>query len=306
MKISVIIPLYNKEKFIKKTINSLTNQDYNNLEIIIVDDCSTDNSFEIVSNLIRNRSKIKLYKNSKNSGVSFSRNEGLSKATGEYILFLDADDYIIDSNFFKIIEKNIELSNPDFIFLQRNYYNKRLHPKNKIFKFNLNNISMSYYRVKMSDRFILKYNFPVGGSGSAIIKKKLLVNISFDEKLNHYEDWLFFTQVLFKSKVVTFYNHPAIYINYDINSLSKAFIKTNNPKISPYYTYLVNNNLKTLANRFYWINATGILRNENLANNTLGEIISAKLIIKNFTLSKHYLYSVFIFIKIKILRQSKD
>lgn len=90
--ISIITPLYNSEKYIGRTIQSVLNQTYKNWEMIIIDDCSTDNSFSLVEQLTKKESRIKLYKNDKNSGAGVTRNNGISKANGKYIAFLDSDD----------------------------------------------------------------------------------------------------------------------------------------------------------------------------------------------------------------------
>jgi glycosyltransferase involved in cell wall biosynthesis len=87
---SVIIPLYNKEKYIEATLKSVLAQSFQNFEVIIVDDGSNDNSFKAVSQIID--SKITIYKQ-ENKGVSFARNFGIKNAHGKYIALLDADDY---------------------------------------------------------------------------------------------------------------------------------------------------------------------------------------------------------------------
>jgi glycosyltransferase involved in cell wall biosynthesis len=87
---SVIIPLYNKENYVEKAINSILNQTYNNFEIIIIDDCSTDLSYEIAKKNVSE--KIRLIKHDKNKGLSASRNTGILNSKAEYITFLDADD----------------------------------------------------------------------------------------------------------------------------------------------------------------------------------------------------------------------
>ena len=88
--ISIIMPSYNTAKFIKETIDSVLSQTYTNWELIIVDDCSTDNTDEIVSQLADER--IKYIKNEKNSGAAVSRNRALKEANGKWIAFLDSDD----------------------------------------------------------------------------------------------------------------------------------------------------------------------------------------------------------------------
>ena len=92
--ISVIIPLYNSERFIGKCVESLLNQTYQNLEIIVIDDASTDNSLKIVQDLMQKDARIKVFSGTKYSGVSAVRNVGLQNVSGEYICFVDSDDYV--------------------------------------------------------------------------------------------------------------------------------------------------------------------------------------------------------------------
>ena len=88
--VSIIMPNYNCEKYIKETISSVLAQTYTNWEILFVDDCSTDNSIEIVESF--NDTRIKIFKNEKNSGAAVSRNYALREAKGKWIAFLDSDD----------------------------------------------------------------------------------------------------------------------------------------------------------------------------------------------------------------------
>jgi len=90
--VSIITPSYNSDKFISKTIESVINQTYDNWEMIIVDDCSPDNSNEIIEEYIKQDNRIKLIKLDKNSGPAVARNTAIKKAKGRYIAFLDADD----------------------------------------------------------------------------------------------------------------------------------------------------------------------------------------------------------------------
>lgn len=95
-KISVIVPVYNTEKYIQKCLESIVNQTMKDIEIIVVNDGSKDKSEDIIEQFIKNNKsniKIKYYKK-KNGGLSDARNYGVQKATGEYIAFVDSDDYI--------------------------------------------------------------------------------------------------------------------------------------------------------------------------------------------------------------------
>ena len=91
--ISIIVPVYNVEKYLKKCIDSILNQTYSNIEILLIDDGSTDNSGIICDNFKKRDSRIKVV-HKKNSGVSSTRNYGLDLATGKYISFVDSDDFV--------------------------------------------------------------------------------------------------------------------------------------------------------------------------------------------------------------------
>lgn len=89
--VSIIMPSYNTAKYIAESINSVLAQTYSNWELLIVDDCSTDNTDEIVKPFLANE-RIKYFKNEKNSGAAVSRNKALREAKGKWIAFLDSDD----------------------------------------------------------------------------------------------------------------------------------------------------------------------------------------------------------------------
>ena len=108
--VSIIMPSYNTAKYIKETIESVINQTYTNWELLIVDDCSTDNTDEIVKEFRDER--IKYYKNGKNSGAAISRNKALKEAKGKWIAFLDSDDLWEKEK----LEKQI-------LFMKNNNYN---------------------------------------------------------------------------------------------------------------------------------------------------------------------------------------
>ncbi len=106
--ITIIIPFFNAEKHLKKAINSILMQTYNNWELILIDDCSIDNSFNIAKKVSNNCDKIKLFSNSSNLGVDKSRFEGIKKANGQFLLFLDADDWLSPNSLRLLYDKIIE------------------------------------------------------------------------------------------------------------------------------------------------------------------------------------------------------
>lgn len=110
--VSVIVPIYNAEKHIKKTIESIMNQSYENIELILVNDGSTDDSFSIIKKYEKYDNVIIISK--ENGGVSDSRNVGISKATGDYIMFVDSDDYL-EIDMIEQMVKNATDNNVDIV-----------------------------------------------------------------------------------------------------------------------------------------------------------------------------------------------
>lgn len=110
-KISIIVPIYNVEKYLEKCVTSILNQTYKNLEIILVDDGAKDSSGKIADNLSLKDSRIKVIHKT-NGGLSSARNEGMKYVTGEYVAFLDSDDCIIP-DFYEYLYKMIRKYNVD-------------------------------------------------------------------------------------------------------------------------------------------------------------------------------------------------
>ena len=186
MKISVIIPVYNAEKTIKKCLNSVIEQSYQNLEIICVNDGSTDKSLDI----IKTYKNITIINNKKNKGIGYSRNIGIKKATGDYISFIDSDDYI-DKDMYKILS-NMLKNNEDLIIF--NY--KRI--KNNILTDNEYKFVNQNTTLADSPNIILDINL---SPWNKLYKRELLENIFFPEDLK-YEDAIFVTKAYNNAKSI--------------------------------------------------------------------------------------------------------
>lgn len=111
--VSIIIPVYNSEKFLKKCLESVYLQTYKNIEVIIIDDGSTDQSGRMCDEVSEKYKYIKIIHNS-NQGVSMARNCGLDNANGDFIMFLDSDDWLEYDILAKVVEKGIK-TNADII-----------------------------------------------------------------------------------------------------------------------------------------------------------------------------------------------
>lgn len=120
-KVSIIIPVYNAENFIARCLNSICNQTFENLEIICVNDGSTDNSLQILKEYAQKDSRIVII-DKKNEGVSAARNDGIKRSTGEYITFVDADDWL-ENAAIEIMHKTIEEKQVDVI--RANYFKNK-------------------------------------------------------------------------------------------------------------------------------------------------------------------------------------
>ncbi|MBQ3408636.1 MAG: glycosyltransferase family 2 protein [Clostridia bacterium] len=115
-KVSVIIPMHNSSKHIKECVTSVLNQTYKNIELIVVDDKSTDNSIEMVQQF--KDSRLKLIQLQQNIGAALARNKGIDHSTGDYICFIDSDDYwVLDK-----LEKQVNfIEKYDYIFIYSDY-----------------------------------------------------------------------------------------------------------------------------------------------------------------------------------------
>ena len=169
IKISVIIPVYNVEKYIIECIESIINQTFKDIEIIVVNDGSKDNSIKIVEEYLSDK-RIKII-NKANGGLSSARNEGMKVAKGEYIYFIDSDDFI-NEDVLEVLYKNLESERFDIIFSNFSFYNDKTK-KEKKSKFNFpfkENINKGYYFL---------YNGEEINVWNRLYRKKLLEKYNF-------------------------------------------------------------------------------------------------------------------------------
>lgn len=196
--ITVIINVYNCEKYISKCIESAINQTYKNLEILIINDGSTDKTLEICKKYKDSRIKIIT---TKNQGLSLSRNTGLDNARGKYLYFIDADDYIDNDTIeylYKLIIKydaDLATCNPLTIF---NYNFKKIEEK-EIIK-NLDNI-------EMLKKVLLAENV-AGATWNKLVKKELYDNIRFENRIIN--DLVVTYKVVLKAKKIIYSNQKNI------------------------------------------------------------------------------------------------
>lgn len=208
--ISIIVPIYNVEKYLNKCIESIVNQTYENIEIILIDDGSNDNSGIICDEYAKKDNRI-IVVHKENGGVSSARNKGLKIAKGEWISFVDADDWI-EQNFCQTLLNKVTQEQADIALCG---YNRITD--NRIEKINANNQEVFLN----SNEYLVKSLNPQTGFGFChmkLIKKEVLKSISFNERIEVGEDALFNIQLSTYIKKAVFLKQPLY--NYRINNQS--------------------------------------------------------------------------------------
>lgn len=208
--ISLIIPVYNVEKYLRECIDSVVNQNYDKLEIIIINDGSTDNSEEIIQEYLKKYQNIKYIKQ-ENKGLSEARNVGIKYATGKYMMFLDSDDYLEIGCIKKICQKIKEKDSDIIIYGYKNIYEDLENIKgNKIVYKNIDENKI-YNGKYVSEKILLN---EIGGFAcNKIFKKEYLEKNKLIFEPNRYiEDFYpVFKQIYNCGKIVfineAFYNY---------------------------------------------------------------------------------------------------
>ncbi|MEA5010990.1 MAG: glycosyltransferase family 2 protein [Angelakisella sp.] len=195
--VSVIIPAYNCEKTIEKTISSALGQVNVDVELIVVNDYSTDRTYEVVENLAKTDARIKFYSNNQNLGVAQTRNIGCSHATGKYIAFLDADD------FWEMEKLDIQLA------YMKNKHAQLSYTSYCIIKGDKNN-NYTSYRVpaKIAYKQLLKEN--VIGCSTVVLESTLMKLHMFRSDFFH-EDYALWLEILRAGYTAIGVNIPLVY-----------------------------------------------------------------------------------------------
>ena len=200
MKISVIIPVYNSSTYLRKCLDSVVNQTLKDIEIIVINDGSTDDSKNIIEEYSCKYKNI-IFIDQENKGIGKTRNIGIKKATGEYITFVDSDDYIKE-NMLEEYYKYAKKHNFDLVI---GSYIKKINNKEIIFE----NNKFKTGNVKTTPQILYLIEY---GPWAKLYKREMLINnnIYFDEK-RKYEDMPFVSKALLKSKLIGQITEPYYY-----------------------------------------------------------------------------------------------
>lgn len=284
--ISIIVPIYNSEKYIKRCIDSIINQSYRNIEIILIDDGSTDNSRNICEKYSNIDSRIKVI-SKKNGGVSSARNEGITNAKGEYIMFVDADDWIekeaIETLYNALKEHNVDIVRGNF-FCNNDKGNFKIEKQNKYKNIKIQENDKSLKVDIINDLLLGKIKAYVW---LLLIKKDLLINkkILFNTNISFMEDLIFYIR-LFSDDNVSFY-----ILDQDI------------------YCYYSNNNSATksqnkiLENIENVLNVNKIIREILYNTKMFNKETDSKMCTANFNIIMNYYFSLYKVSKNKNLKK---
>lgn len=241
MKISVIIPVYNSEKFLEKLFDSIINQDYSNYEVIFVNDGSTDTSERIINEKTKKDQRFKII-NQKNSGPGIARKTGFKNCDGDLIFFLDSDDFLPNNRVFYNIINIFKDYDPDLLVFNRmEIYDKSVA---KI-SYPLMNRKIREGFNYIRDNELLDF---FGGLGSKIFKKNILNSKMFIDS-NNFED--FYTTYMYLDKCKNYY-----YLNKNMYNINRMNENSNSlTKNSDFNKYLnsfkiVNQCFSKLENEF--------------------------------------------------------
>jgi glycosyltransferase involved in cell wall biosynthesis len=256
--VSVIIPVYNVEKYLEECLNSVVRQTYKNLEIICIDDCSTDNSLEMLERMAKKDDRIKVVRHKVNTRQGKARNEGIMMATGRYAYFMDSDDFLdldhIEKLVNSIVETGVDLVCNNCIM---KYYGYR-SPNNKFMR-KINDLPLNK-KLVFEEIFLKKI---LVQPTAKLYKLSLLKEnkIFFDENLR-FEDFYFLHILKTKIKTICFTYNSVYYYRQSENSTMGVYRKKQTSDlfdplfmiVKLYQYYKENNLLNKYKIPFSWLN----------------------------------------------------
>lgn len=222
--VSIIVPIYNVEKYVEKCAATLFEQDYDNIEYVFVNDCTPDKSMEILENTIEKypsrKNHIKIISNFINIGSSMTRKNGLDASSGKYVLFIDSDDWV-DEDMVNSLIGEARKSYADIVCFD---YIKEFNKKSvvKSFFYTKNHPKSNLNFVKA----ILSHEISVSMCDK-LVKRELYENVEFPH-FSHCEDSFVNLQLFYEAKKITYIAKPFYHYRTNPNSLSSSF--SNNKK----------------------------------------------------------------------------
>lgn len=246
-KVSIVIPIYNVEKYINRCLDSLINQTYKNIEIICVNDGSKDNSLQILKEYQKKDNRIIII-DKMNAGVSSARNDAIRKSTGSYITFVDADDWLeldaIESLYNTMREQNVDVIRGNFFV---NFNEEKNESTGELGELKNKKLltNQSDFCEKVIDKLL------DGRMQSFVwllmIKKECVYKTSlFKENIHYMEDAIFYIEIMININSIYFLDKPLYHYFYNQSSCSKSkdfFIRNifNVLEVDKYITEIIKN-----------------------------------------------------------------
>ena len=206
-KISIVTPMYNSREFIKNYFDSVLGQDYDNIEVIVVDDASDDGSWELCKQYALKDKRIKLLRNEKNMGAAATRNKALQMVTGEYVTFVDSDDTIQKNMLSFLIEKMNDTI--DIVYCGVAIEGETVK---KV-------IEKEFDR-KKALQYFLSIRLIGGFAAGKLYRASILKTVKYKEDMRVGEDGIFSLGALWNARKIIYTNEPLYNYNYRENSLS--------------------------------------------------------------------------------------
>lgn len=222
--ISIVVPVYNAEKYLEQCLNSIQNQTYKNFEVILVNDGSIDHSESICMDFVKVDTRFK-YFTKENGGASSARNFGLDHVLGEFITFIDADDWV-DENHLEVLINNIKENNSDMAvssikkFDNVSNFEFRVYSKQEKYLLNYNKLNREEFLVILPKLIHASNSYKI--AVSKLFKKELVTDVRFDESIIYGEDLDFFFKLYNKVNSISYVDEITyIYRLHDESSSSK-------------------------------------------------------------------------------------
>ncbi|MCE5219901.1 MAG: glycosyltransferase [Clostridium sp.] len=229
--VSIITPVYNVERCIEKTINSVINQSCKNFEFLLIDDGSKDKSIEIAENLLINSDVNYRIISQENSGVSVARNKGLCEAKGEYVCFLDSDDYI-HKDYIKFMYEKASICNCDLVFCDY----AQVDSKDKVLIESTTGFLEDFINGREAALKQLSCDITIG-MGSALYKTSIIKenSIFFDSSRKYAEDIVFTVKALLNmDKIISVNRTLMFYVRWESSVTNVISLK----HLDCYYSYV--------------------------------------------------------------------
>lgn len=215
-RVDIIIPIYNKENYLKKCLDSISKQTYKKINVLLIDDGSNDNSRQICMNYVRINNNFHYYYKD-NGGVSSARNYGISKSNADYIVFVDADDYLDNSFIENLLKYDKDLVICNYITDYKNDY----------IKYDIDRCSCNNNTKCLEVCLDNKYRYIIATPYIKLFKRSIIEEnkIRFNEKMNYGEDTLFVFKYIQYINSIEIINYYGYYNVIEDGTLSRKYIK---------------------------------------------------------------------------------